>query len=175
LSDYAETKQFGAVVMNRLVDAGSGIVRYSDLLSLDAVLRDELGFRLEQKEAFGPPGGWQLFYRNGRIVVRVKTKGDAKGYRADQPHLSVSLNDGNGLDWQNDQAKFSAAGKIAPKVMTPAEKFQPGTDFQGNPRRFELILGGRYSGPGPDVWAGRTHFPFPPGSTLVGAEDLRTG
>ena len=173
MSDYAKTKQFAAVVMNQLVDARSGLVRFSDLLSLDRGLRG-LGFELEQKHVYGPPGGWQLFYRNSRIVVRIKTKGDEKGYRADQPHLSVSLNDGKGLDWQNDQAKFNAAGQIEPKVMATADRFKPGADFQGNPRRFEMILGGRYDGPGPDVWAGRTHFPFPAGCTLVGAEGLQT-
>lgn len=167
MAQYDDVKQLATVAMNQLVDEQSGLVRFSDLLGLDGALRD-LGFQLVQREAYGPPGGAQLFYRSGRIVVRVKTKGDEKGYRANQPHLSVSLNDGQGLDWQNDQAKFNAAGKIEPKVMTPADKFRPGNDFQGNPRRFELILGGKYDGPGPDVWAGRTHFQFPPGSVCWG-------
>jgi hypothetical protein len=49
---------------------------------------------------------------------------------------------------------------LAAKAMTTAENFKP-TDFQNNPQRFVVIMGGKYDGAGPDAWAQRTHFPFP--------------
>lgn len=137
-----------------------------------------LGFTLILNQEYGPPGGRQLFYRNRLLVVRAKTKGDERGFRANQPHMSVGLTVGGNkadgsprLDWQDDRAKISGQGKIATKALITADRFQP-IDFQGNPQRFIMIQGGKDTGPGPDAWAQRTHFPFPAGFDATGAERL---
>src|SRR4051812_15217759 len=97
----SDARREGRAIMSALVTptAGpggrpGGRVRFNDLASLDRALR-ALGFAPAGKAAFGPPGGWQVFYRNGVVVVRVKTKGDAQGPRAGQPHLSVGVTDGH--------------------------------------------------------------------------------
>jgi hypothetical protein len=85
--------------------------------------------------------------------------------------LSVAVNDGQGLDWQNDRGKLTAYGKVEAKAMTTPDNFQP-VDFQGNSQRFVVIQGGQYSGPGQQAWADRTHFPCPPGFSDAGVDGL---
>lgn len=148
-----------------------GVVRFADLTSLDRALR-ALGFAPASKMAFGPPGGWQVFYKNGIVVVRIKTKGDAQGPRTGQPHLSVGVTDGQGDKWFNDLAKFNLHGQLAAKAISSADRFKP-TDHDNNPQRFVMIPGGKSEqalakagkqlGDVLDAWADRTHFPFPPG------------
>ena len=108
------------------------------------------------------------------VVVRLKTKGDARGFRANQPHLSAGMTDGKGTQWQNDVAKFGACGAVEAKAMTTPENFQP-IDFQGNPQRFVVITGGKYDGAGQQAWADRTHFPCPPGFSDAGVHELPIG
>jgi hypothetical protein len=170
MSEYLEVKENAAKLMALLIDTDTHLVRFSSLLELHASLNRH-GFRLIQKQAYGPAGGCQLFYSSGRLLVRLKTRGDERGPRASQPHLSVSLYDGKALDWQNDQAKFNARGGVEPKAMTTADRFQE-IDFQGNPQRFMLILGEQYDGPGADAWANRTHFQFPASYNFGGVEQL---
>jgi hypothetical protein len=170
MSEYTEIKEKAAKLMSLLVNADSRLVRFESLKALNESLNRH-GFQVIQKQCYGPPGGYQIFYASGRLLVRIKTRGDEKGPRANQPHLSVSLYDGKALDWQNDQAKFNAHGRVEPKAMTTAERFQP-IDFQGNPQRFMLILGGQYDGAGADPWANRTHFQFPRSFNFDGAEQL---
>ena len=170
MSEYTEVKEKAVKLMNLIVDADTRLVRFASLLALHDSLNRH-GFRLIQKQSYGPAGGYQIFYASGRLLVRIKTRGDEKGPRANQPHLSVSLYDGRALDWQNDQAKINARGRVEPKAMTTAERFQP-IDFQGNPQRFVLILGGQYDGAGADPWANRTHFQFPPAFDFNGADQL---
>lgn len=145
-------------LMTALVEPASRLVRTSSMSSLDCSLQT-LGFQKISDVEFGPLGGRQLFYRNGRIVVRVKTKGDKAGFRANQPHISAALTDGVGIEWFNELAKFNYQGELAAKAMTTPERFQA-TDHQGNPQRFVVIMGGEYVGAGPEAWAARTHFPF---------------
>ena len=170
MSTYADIKESAAELMQVLIDEHSKRVRFRSLLDLNAAL-NKLGYRVIQKQQYGPAGGWQLFYALERLLVRIKTKGDEKGPRANQPHLSVSLYDGKALDWQNDQAKINAKGKIEPKAMTTADRFQE-IDFQGNPQRFVVIMGGKYDGPGADAWANRTHFQFPSSFNFGGVDEL---
>jgi len=149
----------GKRLMAELIDPASRMVRTSSLNNLAGALNG-LAFQKISDVEYGPASGRQIFYRNGRVVVRVKTKGDKAGFRANQPHLSAALTDGAGLDWFNELAKFNYQGQLAAKAMTTPERFQP-TDHQGNSQRFVVIMGGQYSGPGPDAWAQRTHFTFP--------------
>jgi len=159
MSASAVEKSLGKRLMAALIDPTSRIVQTGSLKQLEALL-SHYGFQKASDVAYGPPGGRQLFYKQGRIVVRVKTKGDEAGFRANQPHLSVALTDGAGFDWFNDLAKFNHQGMIAAKSMGRAEAFRP-IDHQGNPQRFVVLLGGQYDGPGADAWAQRTHFSFP--------------
>ena len=152
-------KEIGKRLMTTIIHSDLRVVKFNSLGLLEMKLQS-LGFSKIADQSYGPPGGRQLFYKQGRVVVRIKTKGDEKGFRANQPHLSAALTDGNGLDWFNELAKFNYRGELAAKAMTTAENFKP-TDFQNNPQRFVVILGGKYDGAGPDAWAQRTHFPFP--------------
>ncbi len=79
-----------------------------------------------------------------------KTKGDKAGFRANQPHLSVSLVDGTGLNWCNELAKFNAEGELAAKSMTTPERFNP-IDHDGQPQKFVVIMGGLYDGQAPTL------------------------
>lgn len=171
MSEYTDVKDRAVKLMSLLIDGSTRLVRFSSLVAVHASLNRH-GFRLIQKQCFGPVGGYQLFYASGRLLVRIKTRGDERGPRANQPHLSVSLYDGKALDWQNDQAKFNALGRVEPKAMTTPDRFQP-VDFQGNPQRFMLILGGQYDGEGADAWANRTHFQFPACYNFGGVEQLQ--
>jgi hypothetical protein len=128
------------------------------------------GFRLIQAEAYGPEGGFQLFYQKGNVLVRFKSLGDAKGPRANQAHMSVGYNDGRGLAWQNDLAKFTATGKVEAKVISDAAKYNP-VDFQGNPQKF-VLLPSKFDMAAVDAWAARTHFNAPPGFGLDGIKGI---
>jgi hypothetical protein len=171
MSEYTTVKENAVKLMTLLIDPDTQLVRFSSLFALHGSLNRH-GFRLIQNQEFGPSGGRQLFYASHRLLVRIKTQGDSKGPRANQPHLSVSLYDGVAPDWQNDQAKFNAQGRPEPKAMVSADRFQP-VDFQGNPQRFVVIMGGQYDGAGADAWANRTHFQFPSGFQFGGAETLQ--
>jgi hypothetical protein len=177
---YDAVKAAAPTLMRQLVEPhgpGTYRARAHSVRELHATL-SKLGFTLIQNDIYGPPGGRQLFYRNRLVVVRVKTRGDEKGFRANQPHMSVSLTVGGNrpdgspqLDWQDDRAKVSGQGRIAAKAFVTPDRFQP-IDFQGNPQRFVMIQGDLDTGPGPDAWAQRTHFLFPDGFDIVGAELL---
>ncbi|HBY60963.1 MAG TPA: hypothetical protein DEH78_14165 [Solibacterales bacterium] len=154
-------KELGRLLVQRIID-GAGRVRMGTLADLQHALA-ELGFAKVNESEWNPPGR-QIFYQSGHVVVRVKTKGDKPSPRnfprENRAHLSVSLTDGKGLEWMNDLGKFNAAGRLAPKAITPVDRFQP-TDFQGNPQKFVLLMGGKYTGIHPDAWADSTHFFFP--------------
>lgn len=173
MSDDASATVLGSKVIRGVIDPITKTVAFSSLALLDRMLR-RLGFVLAQREPYGPAGGRQLFYQSGRVVVRIKTKGDAKGFRAGQPHLSVGLTDGKGRSWSNERAKFSSRGRVAAKALVEPERFQP-IDFEGQPQRFVVIRGGLDEGPGPDAWAARTHFPFPPQFSDAGVDALQVG
>jgi hypothetical protein len=160
---YEEAKSLGAQVVGALLDSNTRLVRLTSVQEIDGVLRG-LGFSLVQRQKYGPPDGCQLFYQNRRIFVRFKTRGERPNapFRANQPHISVALTDGNGTEWQNDMAKFNHQGQIAAKLLTEEDRFKE-TDFQGNSQKFVVIMGGKYDGEGGeggDAWAARTHFCF---------------
>src|SRR5262249_54761645 len=126
-------------IMGSLVDPATNTVRFRTLQALDAAFRG-LGFTVAENQAYGPPGGRQIFYQNGLMVARIKSKGDERGFRANQPHMSVALTDPEATyrggqvvreagaqfrDWFNDLAKINARGGIEPKSLTTADRFQP--------------------------------------------------
>ncbi len=172
-----ECRDAGRRLMPQLVDQVNGLARSRSMIAFHRLMT-RLGFRLVKNEVYGPPGGHQLFYRLGDlddsfgIIARAKSRGDARGFREGQPHFSIAVFQGAGMDWQDERAKFNRQGQLAAKSMTTTDRFNP-IDFQSNPQRFVVIMGGRYDGPGADAWAGRTHFPFPDGFDDAGAADLQ--
>ncbi len=128
------------------------------------------GFKLISAEEFGPPGGWQVFWQKGNVLIRFKSMGDKFGPRAGKPHMSIGFNDGRGLAWQNDMGKFTYTGKIVAKVITAADKFQD-KDFQGNAQKFVMIPQ-KFEITAVDEWAGQTHFNADSGFGLKGLEQL---
>jgi hypothetical protein len=146
-------------LLTKLVSSETNLIKVPSIERLHATMKAE-GFKLVKVEEWGPPGGKQLFYTKGNVLARFKTMGDAKGPRANQPHLSAGYNDGKGFDWQNDLAKFGANGKVEPKVISDPAKFDPKADFQGNPHKF-VVLMTEFQMKVVDAWAGRTHFNTP--------------
>ncbi|HVJ67134.1 MAG TPA: hypothetical protein VM510_04060 [Caulifigura sp.] len=157
-------------LMEQLVQPSGGlyVVRFTSTGMLaEALVR--LRFTYSLMQPFGPPGGRQLFFTNGLLTVRCKTLGDARGPRANRPHVSVGMTTGAGDNaWFNDVAKINALGQLAAKSITVPERFQP-KDFEGKDQRFVMIQGGlsldRFGPAGldarADAWADRTHFGFP--------------
>lgn len=152
-------------VLSQLINRGTRMVSVRNITEMNAVLT-RFGFRLIRREPYGPDGGWQLFWQNGNVLVRFKTLGDKAGPRANRPHLSVGYNDGKGLDWQNDLAKFTFDGKVVAKVITDPANFKP-LDFQGNPQKF-VLLPTDFDMAAVDAWAAKTHFNADGSFTLDG-------
>ncbi len=157
-------------IMPKLVNAGSGKLSATSIKHLHTTLISA-GFKLVKVDDWGPPGGKQLFYQMGNVLIRFKTLGDEKGPRANQPHLSAAFNDGRGFDWQNDMAKFTATGKVEPKVISDPAKFNPAADFQGNPHKF-VVLPTQFNMGQVDAWAGRTHFNALAGFDMRGLPEI---
>ena len=144
------------------------VVRFSTTATLWEALR-RMSFAYTLSQPFGPPGGRQVFFTNGLVTIRCKSLGDARGPRANRPHISVGLTTGAGDNaWFNDVAKINALGQLAAKSITVPERFNP-IDHDQNPQRFVMIQGGlsadRFGTAGldalADAWADRTHFGFP--------------
>ena len=157
-------------IMPRLVNGGTGKISVASITQLHSILT-AAGFKLVKVDDWGPPGGKQLFYQLGNVLIRFKTLGDERGPRANQPHLSAAFNDGRGFDWQNDMAKFTATGKVEPKVITDPAAFKPAADFQNNPHRF-VLLPTRFNMGEVDAWAGRTHFNAIKGFDMKGLPEI---
>lgn len=168
MATYSQNLYLGQQLTRVLLQGRT--VRCGSMVELHTLLRRE-GLNVVRNDSYGPPGGRQLFYRSGGVVVRIKTLGDEKGYRANQPHLSIGLVDEAGLDWQHERGKFTASGRLTAKSIVTPESFQV-VDHDGNPQRFIVIQGGEYDGPSPDTWAQSTHFPLPEGFDATGAEQI---
>ena len=141
-----------------------GIVRKTTLAELDALFIS-FGLKLLPKETkdYNPPGR-MLFYQRGRLLVRIKTKGNLPNaaHRANQPHLSVGLmKDNQDLGFDAELIKFTPTGGVQPKSLNA----KPG------PKRTLIPVTGTLSSQqydGDDAkWAKATHFNFPAGVTLV--------
>lgn len=143
--------------MATIIHSDLRIVKFNSLALLEVKLQS-IGFSKIADHSYGPPGGRQLFYKQGRVVVRTKTKRDKEEHRANQPHLSAALTDGNGLNWFKELAKFNYRKELAAKAMTAAENLKR-TDSQNNPQRFVVIMGGKYDGVG--QMPGRRELTFP--------------
>ena len=158
---YQEARKTVRGLMPQLVGL-DGIVRKNTLTDLDSLLTS-FGFKRIKEEPYNEPGR-QIFYRYGRVMIRIKTKGNEPGekYRVDQPHLSVSLME-NDVDtgFKAEMVKFSPTARARPKSVFKKTPFLPvtGTKTPTADNR-------RYSGDDKE-WARMTHFNFAPGITLV--------
>jgi len=162
-------------VMPNLVDASSKLKAMS-IRELDTALR-KTGFSLFQAQEYGPDGGYQLFYQNGRVVARVKTMGEKfkDSPRFETPHASFSLTDGSAMRWENDIAKFTREGGIAPKNIVSLDDWDAKAMAQsqnvGMRNHWYVVKDGHTKTLG-DAWANSTHFNAPKGFGLEGADDL---
>jgi hypothetical protein len=160
--EFDDARNTARGLMPQLVGL-DGVVRKTSLAELDTLLSN-FGLELltNKSKDYNPPGR-MLFYRRGRLLVRVKTKGNPPNakYRANQPHLSVGLmKDDQDLDFEAEVVKFSAAGRAKPKSTDPGSKTRtllPVTGTIDNPN---------YDGDAGE-WARSTHFNFGPGLTLL--------
>ena len=135
-----------------------GVVVKTRLADLHKLLTD-FGLRKTGDNEYNAPGR-QLFYKKGRLLVRIKTKGNPLNarYRANQPHLSVGLmRDSVDTSFQAEMVKFSPIGRARPKSTQPGTFLLPVTGTSERPS---------YSGDA-DEWGRMTHFNFPPGIAEV--------
>jgi hypothetical protein len=140
-----------------------GVVRKTTLAELDALLSSfGLKYLSDKAKDYNPPGR-MLYYQRGRLLVRIKTKGNppkAK-YRENQPHLSVGLmKDDQDTGFQAEVVKFSPTGRARPKstnAKSGERTLLPVTGTVNNPK---------YDGD-EGLWASSTHFDFPRGIALL--------
>jgi hypothetical protein len=159
---FEDARKAARILMPQLVGL-DGIVRKNTLAELESLFTS-LDLKLVKDATIdcNPPGR-MLFYRRGRLLVRIKTKGNPpdKKYRVDQPHLSVVLMKGEqDIEFDAEVVKFSPAGRAQPKS----------TDARPENRTLLPVTGTakkpKFDG-NADVWSRATHFNFAPGITLV--------
>jgi hypothetical protein len=99
-------------LLNDVLDA-QGLVRFREIRAFHRTITAvRHGFVLrDNSPKFVRPGGRQLFYVNGPILVRVKTTGTD---RRPTPHMTVSLSED--LSWPGEAAKFNRQGEVVPRV-----------------------------------------------------------
>jgi hypothetical protein len=174
IADLQEIRSTMQRVMGELIDGGTSTIKAVNLRALDRALERQ-GFKLFQAQPFGPQGGYQLFYRNGRVVARVKTRGDAGGPRAGVTHASFSLSDGWGLRWEHDIAKITKSGGFAPKNIVSLDdwvKNNMGASQNLGSRNFWYAVRKDHTKEAADAWANSTHFNARSGFGLEGIEDI---
>jgi hypothetical protein len=125
----------------------------------------DYGFILKKNtDEFVLPGGRQLYYVNGPILVRVKTKGTKvhPGH-----HMTVSLTEG--LDWPEEIAKFNHNGELVPRLSPIVGASKAG--LWRSLVRLEETVGSMLDSD--ERWAKSCHFDFAPGFDASGAESLK--
>jgi hypothetical protein len=142
-------------LLNDVLD-GQGLVRFRDIRAFhDTITAEKHGFVLrDNSPKFVRPGGRQLFYVNGPILVRVKTTGTD---RRPVPHMTVSLSED--LSWPGEAAKFNRQGDIVPRVgpvSTAAAQNQWRALVRVGPDLARIEASD-------DRWANACHFDFAPG------------
>lgn len=168
-----QMKLLGRTILPQLVDQKSRIVRFGSVAEVESFLRQFQVLRASEiTYPQDSPVGKMIFFTRERFLVRVKTHGEAKGPRGGKAHMSVSLMNGTGLAWQDEQAKFDYRGHLVAKVKTPINMFlgrykdeadgsRSYVDFQGKPHQFVEIIGEDPEDIIGKKWADDTHFFFP--------------
>jgi hypothetical protein len=146
------------VAQNLLIDLldAQGVVRFLDIEAFhDAITDRRHGFVLrDNSPKFVRPGGRQLFYVNGPILVRVKTTGTD---RRPEPHMTVSLSED--LSWPGEAAKFNRQGDIVPRI-SPISTAAAQGQWRALLRVGDTAAQIEASD---DAWANSCHFNFPAG------------
>jgi hypothetical protein len=124
----------------------------------------DYGFILRKNSTdFVLPGGRQLFYVNGPILIRVKTKG-TRVHPGD--HMTISL--AEGLDWPEEVGKFNNQGVLVPRLSPVMGAAKAG--LWRSLARLEREFGSMSDSD--DRWANSCHFDFAPGFDASGADAL---
>ena len=159
---FEDARKTARALMPQLVGL-DGIVRKNTLAELESLFTSfDLVFLEKQTKDCNPPGR-MLFYQRGRLLVRIKTKGNPpdKKYRVDQPHLSVGLmKDDQDVEFDAEIVKFSPAGRAQPKSTDARPEKRTLLPVTGTARK------PKFDG-NADAWSQATHFNFAPGVTLV--------
>ena len=150
--EFARAHELAGLLMPKLIGP-DGMVHAKTLRELEDIL-SAAGVRYFSERPCGPPKGRMIFYRSGRLFVRVKTCGESQGnHRAGVPHLSVFLINRGDLmgqdliDFGNEFVKFSSTGLAR----------QKGGKQSSLAKKPKL----RLVGIDMEHWAGETHFNFP--------------
>jgi hypothetical protein len=142
-------------LLNDVLDE-QGRVRFGEILGFHRTITAEKhGFVLrDNSPKFVRPGGRQLFYVNGPVLVRVKTTGTD---RRPTPHMTVSLSED--LSWPGEAAKFNRQGDVVPRVGPVS------TAAAQNQWRALMRVGNSAAEieASDDRWANACHFDFMPG------------
>jgi hypothetical protein len=142
-------------LLNDVIDA-QGLVRFQEIRAFHNTITAVMhGFVLKDNSPkFVRPGGRQLFYVNGPILVRVKTTGTD---RRPTPHMTVSLSED--LSWPGEAAKFNRQGDVVPRVG-PVSTASAQNQWRALLRVGDTVAAIEASD---DRWANACHFDFVPG------------
>ncbi len=123
--------------------------RHSSLQAAHDALTQTLGFQFTAKnQDFVLPGGYQLFYLRGNVLVRIKTVGTQ---RRSRPHMTISLTLRGEQGWESERAKYTSRGTVSAALLVsnPIPKMPALARINPN----AAAMG--------DEWADDCHFDFP--------------
>jgi hypothetical protein len=149
---YDEARHLANSILPKMVREDRYIT-FKSLKEVDTFLRQYGLERLLDRDVPYNPPGRMIFYRKGLVLVRIKTKGNPPGapYRANRPHLSVSLmNSTESTDFSAEIVKFNPLGRP-----------QPHTLKLGTARFLPIDPKGKYAGDDAE-WGRTTHLEFDP-------------
>jgi hypothetical protein len=151
-TEFNRARELARLLMPKLIGP-DGMARAKTLKDLEDIVSSS-GVRYFSEKPHGPSNGKMIFYRSGRLFVRVKTCGESPGRpRAGVPHLSVFLVNRANLpaedlvEFGNEFVKFSPTGLARQKAGK-----------QRDPEKSPKL---RLVGIDMESWAGETHFNFP--------------
>ncbi|MCY2967808.1 MAG: hypothetical protein NT069_29960 [Planctomycetota bacterium] len=106
-----EAKSVATRLLSKLLD-GQGRVKYRSISDIHSQLVNSDQFALVKNSSeFVLPGGRQLFYVRGVLLIRIKTTGTRI---RPTPHLTISA--ASGIDWPEEIMKLNRAGEFIPKL-----------------------------------------------------------
>lgn len=142
----------------------SGLVRFRSVIDLDFQLQHFHRFSLiEKNQKFVLPGSWHLFYKQGCLLVRVKTGGTQM---RPKPHMTISAV--TGLSWNEEVMKMNRSGDFVPKAGGI-----PQLSREGNFRSLQRVGDSTQQIlDSDDRWANSCHFDFASGFDASGSANL---
>jgi hypothetical protein len=153
-------------LLKEILDA-RGLVQVPSIQELhNRLCSSDYGFVLRKNsDEYVLPGGRQLFYVTGPVLIRVKT-GGTKAHPGD--HMTVSL--AEGLDWPEEVAKFNHDGELVPRLSPVVAALK--ANLWRSLVRLQEETGGAWE-ESDDRWAQSCHFDFAPGFDPSGAAALK--